>query len=142
MALERPVLILNQIAGEDFSSAGALSGYQGTGQYLIVKQNPARTNNTVVHCNSVKDRPRGIAQGNPAAGDALGVMAQGVSKVVAGGVLSAGDAFGTDSSGRAVRKNETNTGANYGDYVLGEVVEGATALGQLATVILASPYRI
>lgn len=141
MAWEQAVQVMPaQLAGEDFSPTGSLTGVNG-GQFLIVKQNAARTADTVVHCNSVKDRPRGIIQNNPVSGDGASVMNLGISKVIAGGTLSPGDEYGTDSAGRAVKKNPTSTGANYGDYVLGEVIEGA-AVGELATVTVYGPYRI
>lgn len=142
MAVETPVLILNQIAGEDFSTGGGLSGYMNSGQFLIVKQNDARVNDTVVHCNSVKSKPRGIIQNNPLLAQAAAVMTQGLSKVIAGAPLSAGDEFGTNALGQAVRKNVTATGANYGDYAMGEVIQGVDQAGELATVLIASPYRI
>jgi hypothetical protein len=68
-------------------------------------------------------------------------MTSGMSKVIAGGTLTPGDSFGTDTAGRAVKKNETSTGANYGDFVMGEVIEGA-ATGEVATVLLTGIYRI
>ncbi len=142
MAIERPVLIINQIAGEDLSTDAALDGAAGSGQFLIVKQSPDRTANSIVHCTSHRDRGRGILQNNPVLGDAAAVMVYGESKVIAGGVLTPGDEFGTDANGRAVKKNPTSTGADYGDYVIGEVIEGAAAAGDYATVLLNGPYRI
>ena len=142
MAWEARVFdIPGQLAGEDFSSAGGLQGYQGTGQFLFVKvQKP--NPNMIVHCNNHKDRPIGVSQGNPVAGDALQVRQLGVSKVVAGAQVFAGQSVGTDNNGRCVNKNETSTGADYGDFVIGTALEGALAAGNLATVLLQSPYRI
>lgn len=130
-------------AGEDMSAAASspLTGYGATGQFLLVKQHPDRTASKLVHCNSVKDRPRGIAQTNPKNGGALEVMVFGYSKLVAGATVYPGDNIGTDSAGRGVRKNETSTGADYGSWVIGECVVGA-AVGELMTVKLGTPYRI
>ncbi len=141
MAWERPVLDLPGIlAGEDFSANGGLLGYQGTGQFLFVK---ITSNMTVKHCVSGKDRMIGVSQGNSPSGDALQVRAIGVTKVVAGAAFNAGEAIGTDTNGRAVKKSETATGANYGDFVAGEALEGVLAAGSLGTVYLGgSPYRI
>lgn len=144
MAIELPLFFLpGLVAGEDFSATASspLTGYKSTGQYLFVKQNNNRDALTVVHCNSVKDRPLGIAQTNPQNAQAISVMQAGISKVVAGATLTPGDEVGTDSAGRAVKKNPTSTGANYGDYVMGQVLEGA-AVGELATVLIGMPYRI
>lgn len=142
MAWERPVLDLPAIvAGEDFSSAGNLSGYQSTGQFLWVKMDPKNIDNQVVHCNNHRDRMVGVSQGNSKSGQALQVRAIGVTKLVAGENLVAGQAVGTNNSGQAVHKNETSTGADYGDFVGGVVLEGAVNAA-LVTVLLTSPYRI
>lgn len=142
MARERPILILDELAGEDFSSAGSLSGYQSTGQFLIVKQRDDRTAFTVTHCSNHHDRPLGVIQNNPKSGDAAAVMVAGETKIVAGGAINPGDSVGTDGSGRAVRKNETSTGADYGDFVIGVARDAVTAAGQLVTVLLTGTYRI
>lgn len=137
MAFELPILILpGQVAGSDFSTG---NGYGSTGQYLITKSSGA--NNTHVPCTATTDRPTGISQNNPASGGALGVMSIGVSKVLIGtGGLTAGDEYGTDTQGKAVRKAASNTGANFGQFVLGTVLEGGAA-GELATVTVGAPYR-
>lgn len=137
MAWERPVLIIpGQIAGSDFRTG---NGYGSVGQYLIVKQ--TAVDNTHVPCTAVGDRPSGISQDKPNTGEALGVMSMGVSKVTAGsGGLTAGDEYGTDTQGRAVRKASSGTGANFGQFVLGTVLEAAVE-GALATVTVYPPYR-
>lgn len=137
MAFEAPVqLIPGALAGSSFVTG---NGYGSTGQYLIVKS--SATNKTYVPCTAVGDRPSGISQDTPASGGALGVMRAGISKVLIGtGGLTAGDEYGTDTQGKAVRKASSGTGANYGNYVLGEVIEGGAA-GELATVTVDSPYR-
>lgn len=143
MAWERPVLILpGMIAGEDLSTSSGLTGYGSSGQYLFAKMNPNNVALSVVHCNSVRDRPLGVIQGNPASGKACDVMVYGVTKVVAGEALVPGLEVGPNAAGRAVRKNPTSTGANYGDYVAGVILEGALAAGSLATMLLTGPYRI
>lgn len=142
MAWEVPVLDLpGQIAGADFSSTGGLTGLGGTGQFIFVKMAPG-INDTVLPCSSAKDRPVGVSQGNSPLGVALQVRAIGVSKIVAAAALAAGDPVGTNSAGRAIKKAETATGANYGEFVAGLVLEGVAAAGSVATVLLQSPYRI
>ena len=137
MAFEAPVqLIPGALAGSAFVTG---NGYGSTGQYLIVKS--SGTNKTYVPCSADTDRPIGISQDTPASGGALGVINLGISKVLAGGTLTAGDAYGPDAQGKAVKKNETSTGADFGEFVLGEVIEGA-ASGELATVTVGSPYRV
>lgn len=138
MAFEQPIQhIPGAVAGSTFASG---NGFNSTGQFLLVKSNGS--NLQFVPCAAAGDCPVGIAQDNPASGKALSVMRLGISKVLIGsGGLTAGDEYGTDNQGKAVRKAPTATGANYGDYVLGTVLEGGSA-GELATVTVGSPYRI
>lgn len=144
MAFECRVLdIPGIIAGEDFSSTGGLSGYQSTGQFLFVKLPTNGADLTVVHCDSHRDKPIGVSQGNSVAGDALQVRAIGVTKLVAGAAVKRGQSIGTDNSGRGVPKNETSTGADYGDYVCGEALDSVANVGSLFSCLLGgSPYRI
>lgn len=137
MAFEAPVqLIPGALAGSSFLTG---NGYQSTGQFLIVKSSGA--NRTFVPCTATTDRPAGISQDTPASGGALGVMNLGISKVFIGsGGLTAGDEYGSDADGNAVRKASSGTGANFGQFVLGEVIEGGTE-GSLATVTVGPPYR-
>lgn len=133
------------VAGEDLSGTSSLTGAKDTagnrtGQYLIAKLQ-AGVDDGVLHCNALTDKPLGIIQNHPKSGDAVSVRSAGVSKVVAGTTLTAGDEFGTDIAGRAVPKAPTATGANYGQFVLGDVIEGAAA-GELATVLVRDPYHI
>lgn len=142
MAWERPVLDLpGMIAGEDLSITAGLAGPNGSGQFLFGKCQPG-VNNAVIHCNAVKDRPVGVIQGNSVAGDAIQVRAIGVTKVVLGAAVRAGDPVGPDASGRAVKKAETATGANYGEFVCGVMLENGAALGNIGTLLLGTPYRI
>jgi hypothetical protein len=143
MAFERPVLdIPGIIAGEDFSSAGSLTGLNSTGQFLFVKLPTNGTDLTVVHCNAHHDRPIGVSQGNSKSGDALQVRAIGVTKVVAGSAIKRGQNIGTDNAGRGVPKNETSTGADYGDYVAGIALDSVAAAGSVFSCLISSPYRI
>lgn len=138
MAFEQPIqMIPGALAGSTFASG---NGFNSTGQFLIVKSNAV--NRTYVPCSATGDCPAGIAQDNPASAGALGVMRLGISKVFIGaGGLTAGDEYGTDNQGKAIRKAPTATGANFGDYVLGQVIEGGNA-GEIATVTVGAPYRI
>lgn len=144
MAFEARVLDLPGIlAGEDFSSAGALTGLNATGQFLFVKLPTNGADLTVVHCNSHRDKPIGVSQGNSKQGEGLQVRSAGISKVVAGAAVLRGQSIGTDNAGRGVPKNETSTGADYGDYVSGTALDSVTAAGHVFSCLLGgSPYRI
>jgi len=140
MAWERPVLDLPAIvAGQDFSASGGLAGPNGTGQFLFVKLSAS---DTVVVCNGHDDNAVGISQGNSKSGDALQVRAIGVSKVKVGsGSLKAGDEVGSDSTGQAVKITPTATGANFGAFVYGVMMEDVTN-GDIGTVLLDRKYRV
>lgn len=141
MAWEYPVLDApGQTAGADFSgTTGSTHGLNLTAQYLIAKLS---ADDTWVPASSLHDFVQGIIQGNGKSGDAAQIRVLGVSKVMCGsGGLSFGQQFGPDSNGAAVAKSPTNTGANYGDCVLGYCIEGAAA-GALASVMITGPQVI
>lgn len=142
MAWERPVLDLPAIvAGQDFSAAAspALPGLNATGQFLFVKLSAS---DTVVVCNGHDDNAVGISQGNSKNGDALQVRAIGVSKVKVGAAnLKAGDEVGSDATGQAVKITPTATGANFGAFVYGVMMEDVSA-GDIGTVLLDRKYRV
>jgi hypothetical protein len=72
----------------------------------------------------------GVLQNKPQnLGEAATVGILGVSLVVAGGVLAAGDKIAAKADGTAVKANGTT------DAVLGSVISGCNS-GQLATVLL------
>jgi hypothetical protein len=142
MAFEYRILDLpGGLAGEDLSSTSSLSGYNSTGQFLLAKLIDTHVANTYVHCSATGDVAIGVIQNNPKSGAGVDVRVLGVSKVVAGATLVVGQFIGPDAYGRAVNKNETATGADYGDTVCGIVLEGA-AVGELATVFLFGPRRV
>ena len=59
----------------------------------------------------------------------------GVSKVFVGLALTAGQLWGFDQNGAAEPKEDNNTGAALGNWVCGQVIEGAAA-GEYATVTI------
>ena len=83
----------------------------------------------------------GILLNAPAAGAAAAVEMAGISRLVAGEALVAGQFFGTDAQGRGRAVEATATGADLGDWILGTVVEGAGGAGGIATVKLLSPMH-
>ena len=82
----------------------------------------------------------GILQNKPsAAGKAATVVCLGVSKVVAGEALVAGDLWGTGSAGKAKKIEVSNTGADTGDFAMGTVLIGVGAANEVATVTVGVP---
>lgn len=75
------------------------------------------------------DRVIGVLQNNPVAGDTCTIAHSGVSKVVAGGTVTAGATVMTDSTGRAITYSGTT------EYKVGVAMESAV-VGQIFAVDL------
>ena len=106
-------------------------------QFFCVVKNT--TNKQVALASVDGEVVLGVLQDKPnASGKAAEVITFGVTKVEAGETLAAGDFWGTDSAGKAKIVERTNTGADVGDYVAGQVIVGA-ASGELATVTIGYP---
>lgn len=119
----------NLVADADLSS----------NQYYVVKVDT--TNNQFSLCDTDGELVLGVLQDKPDSGAAGEIMVQGFTKVVAAETLTAGDAWGTDSAGKAKKVEKTVTGADVGDYIAGQVVQGAAA-GELAVVSIGFPTGI
>lgn len=136
MAWEAPIQILPGLtATTDLS----------TNQFYCVKIDRANADQVIL-CVTYpstldRDKPLGILQNKPTAGQAAAVMTDGVTKAVCGATVAVGDEVGVDSTSRIVTKQASQTGADIGDFVIGDVLEGG-AVGELATIKLRSPYRI
>lgn len=106
-------------------------------QYYCVKM--STTNQEVSLCDTDGEVVLGILQNKPnAAGVPANVASIGVSRIVANESLTAGDFWGTSSTGKATKVEDTNTGADTTDYAAGVVVKGAGS-GALATVTVGFP---
>lgn len=94
---------------------------------------------TVTVCSGATDCPCGILQDNPVSGAAASVMVQGISKLIAGGTITAGDRIGTDANGAAVKLTE---GTDTSKYIVGFALTGAVS-GDIfsAYIDCASPHR-
>ena len=109
-------------------------------QFYFVKKNT--TAGQFALCATDGEFVMGVLQDTPAAaGRPACVCAFGMTKVKAGGTLTAGDFVGTDANGKAVKKNHTSTGADVGDIICGYVIEGA-ASGELATIWFMPSYKV
>ena len=111
----------------DYSSLGAT-------KYIIVQalttaavqaiQAPAATSSTIL----------GVLQNGPKVGEAMTIAYSGLSKLVAGGALSANGIVTTNGSGRAAAVTS-------GDMAIGRVLEAAGANGDVVTALLFPPFR-
>lgn len=100
-------------------------------QYYCVKLNTVA--DQVALCDTDGELVFGVLQNDPASGEEASVMLSGITKVIAGETLVKGMTWGVDANGKAKETERTATGADLGDFVMGRVIEGASA-GELATV--------
>jgi hypothetical protein len=127
MAYEQPGFSVGVL-----TAAASMSGKQ----HYIVKKNA--TANQFALCDTDGEILLGVLQDEPASGEAGDIMCTGITKVVANETLAAGDYWGTSSDGQATKIEHSNTGADVGDYVGGQVIVGA-AVGEKATVTVGFP---
>jgi hypothetical protein len=92
-----------------------------TKQFHFVKMSG---NKQVTVCAAITDKPIGILQNNPAAGEAAVVAIRGTSKVVADGTLAFGDVIGTSADGQA---DAIVNGVDVTVFVAGQAIEAAAA---------------
>jgi len=109
-------------------------------QFKCMKITAANTFNI---CDTDGEPVDGVLQDNPASGLAGELMMSGITKIKCGEALTPGWHWGTDASGLAVRKEDTVTGADVGDYIGGRVIIGTSAANELATVTIGlSTFRV
>lgn len=111
------------LAGADLSSA----------QFHWVKL--ASTAGEVVACNATTDHAIGILQNDPTDGQAAEVRVLGVSKLVGGGSISAGNDVGWNSTSRGAARSAA------GSRSAATAVETVTTDGDILTVVLHGYWR-
>jgi hypothetical protein len=119
MATDNAQHCLSFAAGADLSAA----------QYRFVKLGAA---GTVTLCAAETDRPIGVLQNRPTTGQLATVCVDGVTKVQADEVLTTGVEVTTSADGQAI----TDATADVGARLVGIVIDGASAAGNLATVLI------
>lgn len=123
--------------GRQIPSSGlTASADLSAAQYKLVKMSGAKT---VTTCAAVTDKPIGVLQNNPVSGAAADVCLFGISKVVVGASVTAGDTVGADTSGRAVTYAE---GTDTTKFRLGIVIEASGAANGLATILVSPGGRL
>ena len=93
-------------------------------QYRFVKLTLA---GEIVECNTDGELPIGVAQIDGGAGDAITVLSFGITKVVLGETMEPGMTVGTLNDGRAGSKQWSATGADAGDWNMGQLLRGGAA---------------
>ena len=106
-------------AANYYNPGSALSGPNGSGQYLAVGLS-ASADRTSLLASSAGQAIYGILQNSPAQGDSCDVCIVGCSKAVAGAAVTRGDQLAVDTSGRLVT-------ATSGKVIVGQAMESAGA---------------
>lgn len=104
-------------------------------QFFIMKVSGVQT---VTVLAATTDKILGVLQDAPASGASANVAFDGVTKVVAGGTVTAGDTVGSDSSGKAVTYVE---GTDTTKYRLGLALTSG-ASGDVISVALQITGRL
>lgn len=104
----------------------------GATKYIFVMATAALQANMAT--NATSSTLLGVLQNDPAVGEGMSIAAVGLSKVVAGGALTANWVITTNASGRAARVQS-------GDIAAGRVLEAAGADGDVVTAQLFHPVR-
>lgn len=103
-------------------------------KFTIVKADTAANNSVVVNA-AATTWPVGIAQDTPATGAIAQVRVLGISKVLAGGTIAAGDRLTSDSAGKAIA---TTTAGN---VIVGTALTAGVA-NDVISVLLTGPSKI
>lgn len=108
------------VAGADLSAS----------QYRFVKLD---TDGEVIAASATTDRPIGVLQNNPTAGQIAEVTVVGGTKLKAGGSASVGNPVFTSASATAVTATIGSAASTF--YVLGTFLEDAAAGQVVSTVV-------
>lgn len=101
-------------------------------QFHFVKIHPS---GRIVLCAVAGEASVGVLQNKPLSGQACEIDRDGVSKLVMGAAVTAGDPIATDVSGQGVT-------ATSGQYVGGMVLETVAASGSIGAVAQRFPGRL
>jgi len=106
-------------------------------QYYFVKIN---TSGQAALCAAATDKPIGVLQNTPTAGQEAQVLVIGGTKVVCSASLDEGVAIGTTSVGKAGAKV---VGTDTTNYIVGQIILAGGADLDIATAVIncASPAR-
>ncbi len=108
-----------------------------TKQYYFVKVDGS---GTCTVCAAATDKPVGVLQNKPTAGQAAEITVIGVTKVSSDAGLTAGNLIGTSGDGQADAKTP---GTDTTEYIVGQMLTTTGAAGVIGTAVVncASPTR-
>lgn len=119
-------------SGCKLGELAAAADYSAVGnQYKLVKVTNASGVPQATLCAAVTDRPIGVLQNRPVAGQSAEIMTDGISKVQLDGTTVPGDQVGVSADGQvAVYVPGTDTTK----YIIGVCLIGGAA-GEIGTII-------
>ena len=106
----------------------------GAAKYIIVQALTTAALQAIQATAATSSTILGVLQNGPAVGEAMTIAYKGLSKIVAGGALSANAIVTTNASGRAAAVTS-------GDIAVGRVLEAAVSNGDVVTALLFPPFR-
>jgi hypothetical protein len=119
----------NTVAAANYYSPGsALSGPNGSGQYLAVKLSTS-ADRTATLANTGGEPIFGVLQNTPESGAPCDVCMGGITKAVGGAAITRGAQLMTDTSARLIT-------ATSGNQVVGFALESCGAANDLFTVYI------
>jgi hypothetical protein len=126
-----------EVAGYALRITLPAGGDLSTKQYHFVKVN---TSGEAVICAAATDRPIGVLQNNPTAGQEASIVVVGGTKVVSSASIDEGALIGTASTGKADAKTP---GTDTTEYAVGTVILAAGADNEILTAVVncANPHR-
>ncbi len=115
MGYEQPGLSITRLAAADLS----------THQFKFVNIDAGGN----ASLSGVGGRSVGVLQNKPISGRAATIVVDGISKIVAGGVVAAGASVASDATGRAVTAAATN-------LIQGVALQAAAGAGEIIAVLI------
>ena len=108
-----------------------------TKQYYFVKLD---SSGEAVVCSGATDKPVGVLQNNPTAGQAAEIVVVGLTKVSSDAALAIGNLIGTSADGQADAKTP---GTDTTEYVVGTVLTTTGAADVIGSVLVncSNPHR-
>lgn len=106
-------------------------------QYYFVKVD---ANGKAAICAAATDKPIGVLQNDPTAGQTASIVVVGVTKVSSDAALNEGDLIGTSADAQADAKTP---GTDTTNYVVGQMMTATGAAGVIGTALVncANPHR-
>lgn len=106
----------------------------GATKYIFVQALTTAARQAIMATAPTSSTMLGVLQNGPQVGEAMTIARSGLSKLVAGGALTANWVVTTNGSGRAAHVTS-------GDFAMGMVLEAAVSDGDVVTALLFPPFR-